>query len=174
MIGLFISSIAKSKYLGMGVFGLFVLLSLKSDAIGLEHPITSLGFMPRISYTNMNGFYGGLNLFNHLAVYWLAFGLLIMLVTFKIWNRGVVANFSTKLRLLKSGFTTFQKISFSFLIIVFISFGSVIFYNMNIVSDYVTTNDSLEYREQYEKKFKLYEDPEKQRLLFFLKNNVIP
>jgi|TARA_R100000479_G_scaffold70100_3_gene33741 hypothetical protein len=161
MIGLFISSIAKSKYLGMGVFGLFVLLSLKSDAIGLEHPITSLGFMPRISYTNMNGFYGGLNLFNHLAVYWLAFGLLIMLVTFKIWNRGVVANFSTKLRLLKSGFTTFQKISFSFLIIVFISFGSVIFYNMNIVSDYVTTNDSLEYREQYEKKFKLYEDLER-------------
>ena len=158
MIGLFISSLAKSKYLGMGVFGLFVLLSLKSDAIGLEHPLTSLGFIPRISYSNMNGFYGGSNLYNHLAIYWLASGLLIVLVSFKTWNRGVTANYSTKLKLLRSGFTNFQKISFSFLIIVFLSFGSAVFYNLNIVSDYLTTDGSLEFREQYEKKFKLYED----------------
>ena len=158
MIGLFISSLAKSKYLGMGVFGLFVLLSLKSDAIGLEHPLTSLGFIPRISYSNMNGFYGGSNLYNHLAIYWLASGLLIGLVSFKTWNRGVTANYSTKLKLLRSGFTNFQKISFSFLIIVFLSFGSAVFYNLNIVSDYLTTDGSLEFREQYEKKFKLYED----------------
>ena len=161
MIGLFINSLAKSKYLGMGVFGLFVLLSLKSDAIGLEHPLTSLGFMPRISYTNMNGFYGALNLFNHLAIYWLSFGLLLVFVSFKIWNRGVVSNFPTKLKSLKSGFSNFQKVSFSLLIIVFISFGSVVFYNLNIISDYVTTDDNLEFREQYEKKFKQYEDLER-------------
>ena len=158
MIGLFISSLAKSKYLGMGVFGLFVLLSLKSDAIGLEHPLTSLGFIPRISYSNMNGFYGGSNLYNHLAIYWLASGLLMVLVSYKTWNRGVTANYSTKLKLLRSGFTNFQKISFSFLIIVLLSFGSAVFYNLNIVSDYLTTDRSLEFREQYEKKFKLYED----------------
>lgn len=158
MIGLFIGSLAKTKYLGMGVFGFFVLLCLKSDTIGLEHPLTSLGFMPRMSYSNMNGFYGGLKLYRHLSIYWLAFGLLIMLVTFKIWNRGVVANFSTKLKLLKRDFTNVQKVSFSFLFVVGISFGGLVFYNVNFVSDYETADDSLEFREQYEKKYKQYED----------------
>jgi len=161
MIALFVNSLAKSKYLGMGIFGLIVLLSLKSSTIGLEHPLTSLGFMPRVSYTNMNGFYGGLSLFNHLAMYWLSFGLLLVFISFKIWNRGVVANLSTKLKQFKNGFTTVQKVSFSLLIVVFIGFGSLIFYNTNILSDYETTADSLEFREQYEKKFKAYESIER-------------
>ena len=158
MIALFVNSLAKSKYLGMGIFGLIVLGSLKSSTIGLEHPLTSLGFMPRVFYTNMNGFYGGLRLFNHLAMYWLSFGLLLVFVSFKIWNRGVVANFSTKLKQFINGYTTIQKVSFSFLILVFIGFGSLIFYNMNIVSDYETTADNLDFKEHYEKKFKRYED----------------
>lgn len=158
MIGMFINSIAKTKYLGMGLFGLFVLLSLKSDVIGLEHPLTSFGFMPRISYTNMNGFYGSLSIFHHLAIYWLALGLLFVWGSFKIWNRGVGANFSTQLKQFKSGGSTFQKASFIFFTLVFIGAGSLIFYNMNRVSDYVTTSDNLNFREQYEKKFKSYED----------------
>ena len=58
MIALFVNSLVKHKYLGMGIFGLFVILSLKSDMFGLEHPLTSIGFMPRLSYNNMDGFNG--------------------------------------------------------------------------------------------------------------------
>lgn len=161
MIALFINSLVKSKYLGMGIFGFIVLLSFKSDALGLEHPLTSLGFMPRISFTNMNGFYGSLSLFNHLAMYWLSFGLLLVFISFKIWNRGVVANFSTKLKQFKYGFTSIQKVLSYLLIVVFIGFGSLIFYNMSIVSEYETRADNLDFREQYEKKFKQYEDLER-------------
>ncbi|WP_296386879.1 M1 family aminopeptidase [Winogradskyella sp.] len=161
MIALFISSLAKTKYMGMGIFGLIVLLCAKSSALGLEHPLTSIGFMPRISYNNMNGFYGGLSLFNHLAMYWLALGLLLSVLSFKIWNRGVVTSFSVKLKQLFYGWTKIQKLTTSLLILMFIGFGSLIFYNVNIVSDYETVNEQLDFREQYEKKFKTHESLER-------------
>ena len=161
MIALFINSLVKNKYMGMGIFGLIVIVTMKSDMLRLEHPLTSLGFLPRVSYTNMNGFYDGPKLFDHLALYWFALGLILTLLSFKIWNRGVVAAFSVKLKQLRFNWTWMQKLIVFLLILLFIGSGSLIFYNMNIASDYLTLNDQLDLREQYEKKFKKYQSLER-------------
>ena len=158
MIALFINSLAKSKYLGMGIFGLIVVLCLKSDMLGLAHPLTSIGFMPRVSYSNMNGFYYGPKLFNHLAIYWTAFGLILTVLSFKIWNRGVVVNFTVKLKQLALHWTKGQKFATAILFVLFFSAGSLVFYNVNIVSDYNTVSDQLDFSENYERKFKQYEN----------------
>ena len=161
MIALFVNSIAKSKYLGMGVFGMIVLLSLKSGLIGLEHPLTSLGFIPRVEYNNMDGYSGISNLFNHLALYWFTFGMLLVFISFKIWNRGVPTKLFVKLKQLKYGWTTIQKVGVGTFILLFIVSGSVVFYNVNIISDYETSNDNLDFRENYERKYKKYENLER-------------
>jgi len=161
MIALFVNSLVKNKYMGIGIFGLIVLLSLKSDMLGLEHPLTSIGFIPRLSYNNMNGFDGASSLFNHLALFWLALGILLVIVSFKIWNRGVIATFAEKMKLLKQGFSKPQKITFTFLLLLFIGAGSLVFYNTNIVNDYETRSDRLDFSENYERKFKKYENLEK-------------
>jgi hypothetical protein len=161
MIALFVNSLAKTKYLGMGIFGLVAIISLKADMLGLEHPLTSLGFMPRVSYSNMNGFYDGPKIFNHLAMYWLAFGLIFIMLSFKVWNRGVVASFSVKLKQLLFNWSTTQKISASVLVALFIGFASLIYYNTNIVSEYMTISETLDFKENYERKFKKYESLER-------------
>jgi len=161
MIALFVNSLVKNKYMGMGIFGLIVLLSMKADMLGFEHPLTTLGFIPRLESNNMDGFNGASNLFNHLAMYWFAFGLLLALLSFKIWNRGVVASLTVKLKQLISGWTTIQRVTFSLCMLLFIGAGSLVFYNVNIVSEYRTTNDRLDYSENYERKFKQHEDLER-------------
>lgn len=161
MIALFVNSLAKSKYMGMGIFGLIVLLCLKSGMLGLEHPLTSLGFMPRVSYNNMDGFNGVSNLFDHLAIYWLGLGFILTFISFKIWNRGVVASISVKLKQLKYGWTRFQKVGITICMLLFIGAGSLVFYNLNIVSTYETINDNLDFSENYERKFKKYETIER-------------
>jgi len=100
-------------------------------------------------------------LFNHLAIYWIAFGLLLTILSFKIWNRGIGASFSVKMKQLFTNWTKFQKLSISFLMILFIGFGSLIFYNVNIVSEYKSSNDRLDFSENYERKFKKYEEVER-------------
>ncbi|WP_422091296.1 M1 family aminopeptidase [Tenacibaculum ovolyticum] len=157
MISFFINSLAKSKYIGMGIFGFIVLLSLKSGMLGLEHPLTSLGFLPRIKFNNMDGFNGVSNLFNHLVIYWLALGLLLTVLSFKIWNRGLVASFSVKLKQLAFNWTSAQKYTTLTLVVLFLSAGSLVYYNANIVSKYETTNDQLDFSENYERKFKKYD-----------------
>ena len=161
MIALFVNSLVQNKYMGMGIFGFIVLLSLNSGFIGLEHPLTSLGFMPRVSYSNMNGFNTGATIFNHLALYWTALGLLLTVISFKIWNRGVVASFSSTLKEVFFNWTKLQKLSTSILLLVFISAGSLVFYNVNIVNEYTTSSNQLEYRENYERKFKQFENLER-------------
>jgi len=161
MIALFVNSLVKNKYMGMGIFGLIVLLSMKADMLGFEHPLTTLGFIPRLESNNMDGFNGASNLFDHLAMYWFAFGLLLTVLSFKIWNRGVVASLTVKLKQLISGWTTIQKVTFTLCMLLFMGAGSLIFYNVNIVSEYKTMNDRLDFGENYERKFKKHEDLER-------------
>ena len=161
MIALFVNSLVKNKYMGMGIFGLIVVLSLKAGMLGFEHPLTSIGFMPRVGYNNMDGFNGVSSLFDHLAVYWFALGMLLVLISFNIWNRGIVATFLVKLKQLKYGWSKLQKLAFTFFILLFIGAGSLVFYNVNMVSDYETNNDNLDFRENYERKFKQYENLER-------------
>ncbi|WP_412985010.1 M1 family aminopeptidase [Pontimicrobium sp. IMCC45349] len=157
MIAIFVNNLVKSKYIGMGLFLLIAILSLKSDVLGLEHPLTSLGFMPRTSYNTMDGFNGVSSLYNHLSIYWLSFGMILMLISFKIWNRGVVTKFTYKLKQLKQPATTLLKGSFIVSILLFFTAGSLVFYNKNIVNEYVNSTSQLDFRENYEKKFKQYE-----------------
>ena len=158
MIALFVNSLVQHKYMGMGIFGLIVILSLKSGMLGLEHPLTSIGFMPRVSYNNMDGFSDDSILYDHLALFWFALGMLLVLISFKIWNRGAFAPFSRKLKQLKYGWSTWQKLGYTFFILLFIGTGSLVFYNVNIVANYETRNDNLDLRENYERKFKQYEE----------------
>ncbi len=161
MIAFFVNSLVKNKYMGMGIFGFIVLLSLNSGFLGLVHPLTSLGFLPRASYNNMNEYYGNSSLFDHLALYWVAFGLLLVILSFKVWNRGVVATFTTKVKRLKYGWSKLQKLAFIFFILVFVGAGSLVIYNTNIVNVYDTASDQLEFRENYERQFKQYESLER-------------
>jgi len=160
MIALFVNSLVKNKYLGMGIFGLMVLLSFKSNLIGLEHPLTSIGYLPRLQSNNMDGFNAISSLFNHLAIYWFALGLLLVIISFKIWHRGVVATFSLKWKQLKQDWSKLQKLAFACFTLVFMGSGSLVFYNTNIVNDYITHSEQLDFRENYERQFKKYDSLE--------------
>lgn len=161
MIAMFVHSFAKNKYLGMGIFGLIVLLTLKSSLIGLEHPLLSLGNMPRVNYSNMNGFSGSSKLYNHLSIYWISFGILLTLLSFKVWQRGVISSLKHQINILTTNWKKGQIMVASIFIIVFVSSGATVYYNTNIVSEYLTQNDQLDFREHYERTYKKYDGLEK-------------
>jgi len=157
MIAFFVNTLVKNKYVGMGVFGLVTVLSLKANLLGLEHPLTSLGFMPNVAYSNMTGFYNGTKLFNHLALYWMAFGLILIVLAFKLWHRGVVSKLTIKLKQITHGTTRVEKALIFTLMLLFLGAGGLVYYNMNVVSSYTTYEDKLAFSETYEKQYKTYD-----------------
>lgn len=161
MLAIFINSVAKSKYIGMGAFSLLVIVSMKANLLGLEHPLTSIGFIPRVTFNGMNAYANNTKLFNHLGLYWLSVGALLILLAFKIWNRGMVKGFSYKVEQLKQGCNLSEKVLFLTFFSVAIGTASLVFYNTNIVGDYQTENDYLNFSENYERMYKQYQVLEK-------------
>jgi hypothetical protein len=158
-LAFFIQSIVSNKYLGMAICGLLVLLlsSPLSFYIGIEHPLLKLGTMPRVAYTNMAGYGDARYGFKYFATYWNTLGVLLALLSFKLWQRGSVNTFKLNL---KRAFSTWQKwevLSIAFLLPLFIGLGSFIFYNVNIVNEYSSRNEKIDKQADYELKYKQYE-----------------
>ena len=132
---------SKTKFMGIGIFLILVGLILKSDLIGLEHPLTSLAFLPSVSYSNMYGFYGGVLEYHHLSLYWSTFGLLLVLISLKLWNRGILSTLTDTFKILCSDWNLKQASVGLGVLLLFFGAGARVFYHTNILTDYDTHND---------------------------------
>lgn len=158
VIALFVHSLVKNKYLGMGVFALVVILTLKASYLGIEHPLLSLGFLPRPTYNNMSGFDGSTTQFHHLTLYWLAISGVLVLLSYKLWQRGTLKKTKDQIIRLKP-----NHVEVGCIVVCTIGFvfaAGKVFYNTNIINTYKTNEERLEFSESYEKRFKQYEDLE--------------
>ena len=158
ILALFIQSLCSNKHVGMFTTALFIFVfgTPLLSQLGLIHPLFQVGFFPRTHYTNMTGYSSSIKEFHHFAMYWTALGLILALLSFKLWQRGTVYQFSFKIKQLFFNWKKGQRFSFAVFTLLFISFGSVIYYNTNVVNEYKTANEYLDYSETYERRFKQY------------------
>jgi hypothetical protein len=158
ILALFIQSLCSNKYVGMFITAIviFVFGTPLLSQLGLIHPLFQIGFFPRTHYTNMTGYSSSIKQFYHFSMYWTALGLILALFTFKLWQRGTTYQFSFKIKQLFLNWKKWQRLSLIVFTLLFISFGAVIYYNTNVVNDYKTAKEHLDYREIYERKFKQY------------------
>jgi len=163
LLTLFVQSLVSNKYLGMAITGLLIaLLSTQlAGYIGIEHPMFRLGRLPYVNYTNMNGYGNVVDSFHYFVVYWNALGLILVLFSFKLWRRGIIHSLRFRLKQFLSSWKNWEKVSLVFLCFTFIVSGGFIFYNVNIVDKYQTSDDQLAFKSGYEKKYKKYESLEK-------------
>jgi len=160
MFGLFVQSLVSNKFLGMGLTGLIIILALKAPLFGVEHPLFSPAFLPRISFSNMVGISQASKMFNHLALYWLSIGAILSIVSFKLWQRGLVKRFIENWKRLGKLTKRVELISICLLFSVFMASGASIYYNVNVIQEYTTVEERLDHKENYERKFKKWSNLE--------------
>lgn len=158
MLGLFVQSLVSNKFLGMGLTGLIILFALKAPLFGVEHPLFSPSFLPRISFSNMVGISQASKMFNNLALYWLSFGAILSILSFKLWQRGLVKRFVENGKQLGVFTNKVSLICMGLLLCVFMASGASIYYNINVIQEYTTVEERLDYKENYERKFKQWEN----------------
>ncbi|WP_024770126.1 ABC transporter permease/M1 family aminopeptidase [Aquimarina macrocephali] len=161
LLALFIQSLSPNKYAGMAITGLIIIFfgSSLASLIGIEHPLLRIGSFPAIEYTNMTGYGDYTKPFHYYAMHWTTLGLILMLLSFKLWQRGTTHKFAFRLKQLRYHWKKWQLTTLVFFGIVFITSGATIYYNRNIINEYVTVSDNLDFRETYEKKYKKYDVP---------------
>ena len=158
VFALFIQTFVSNKYLGMIISAIVLLLFTTSRSIfGLEHPLFFFNKLPSMarSYSDFVGYGQYVSKFNTLALYWIAFSGIFIVLSNKFWKRGTTVRFK---KIFKTVFNKKEKLQLLGLLLIFVTIGSYAYYNLNIVNEYITSNERLDFNEKYERKYKKYDD----------------
>jgi len=156
---LFIHALSPGKYAGMIFFVLFVIVSRRAAAIGLEHDLWRFASAPDVTYTELNGFGHHAAPFHWFMLHWTVAALLLATLAAGLWRR-VAAPLKERLRLLARPNAMAIALGTALLVT-----GGWIFYNTNVAHAYVTADEGLDWKADYEKAYKHVEALPRPRIL---------
>jgi ABC-2 type transport system permease protein len=147
---LFVHALSPGKYAGMIFFVLFVIVSRRSAAIGLEHDLWRFASAP-FAYTELNGFGHYAAPFHGFMLHWAVLALLLATMAAAL-RRRLAAPARERLRLLARPNRTARALGATFLVT-----GGWIFYNTNIAHTYESSGEALDWKADYEKTYQRVE-----------------
>lgn len=163
VFALLIQSIVNNKYLGMLLTGAFMILFNSSllQTLGVYHPLFFLGSLPEVLYTNMTGYGDYAKPFHYFALHWIILAFILAIITSKLWKRGDIKSLTSRIKEFNRLKNKKSLISLVCLTIIFIGTTISIYYNTSVVTTFTTTDENLNLREGYERKYKSYDGARK-------------
>jgi ABC-type transport system involved in multi-copper enzyme maturation permease subunit len=152
-----IQAISPNKWLGMLlVLGVYIgLLSL--GPMGFDHVLYSFS-IPDAVYSDMNGFGHGAKPVFSLIIYWGAFCVLLLIAGLLLYPRGNYSSARERLRDAHARLGAGVRLTAGLAAIAFIAIGGWIFYNTNILNEYLTPYERLQRKADYEKAYGRYDN----------------
>lgn len=159
LLALFIQNLVTNKYWGMVFTGLIITFCATSFSryLGINHPLLQLGRLPSISYSPMSGYSDLSFAFHMYLTHWSILGILLTMLSFKLWQRGSIKKLNYRLRQLFSHWKGWQQVGFITFVVLFLVTGSIIFYKLHFIGNYKSKEEQLSLRADYEKKYKKYD-----------------
>jgi ABC-2 type transport system permease protein len=170
-----IQVLVNHKYLGQLAALIAYLLMIFSGYLGIHHNLLLYTGGPAWSFTEMRGFGGSIGPWLWFKLYWAAWALLLALMATLLWMRGRESGFAMRLHVVRNRFNrataTITVLSVGLILI----FGSFIFYNTNVINEYITDNELVQRRADYERQYGKYEGkPQPVRVHTNLQLNIYP
>ena len=157
VFALLIQAVLSNKYLGMIVSGMVMLIfGPLSAAIGLEHPLFLFNHLPSMAraYSDFVGYGQFIAQYNWFAMYWSSLAGVLVLFTYKFWKRGAESSFNT---LFSHMWSEREKVLLGGFLVLFNSIGGFIYYQINVVNEYLVADQKFDFNENYERKYKKYD-----------------
>ncbi len=160
ILACFLQVLVNNRAIGILLFIMFIgLLSLSRDILGVEHMLLSYGLpgvWAPLSEMNDNSDLATAGIW--LRVYWGAMAGVMLMLTYMFYTRGTSQSMRFRLKKL-AAFRTKGYISiFAGLMLVFISSGSFIYYNTNVINTYRSSLDLDQINLDYESKYQQYSE----------------
>lgn len=145
--------LAPGKFFGMLVFLLVFLAVQTLPSVGFEHHLYRFA-APEAPYSDMNGYGHFVEPVVAFSLYWLCFAALLMILSHLFFPRGRALHWRGRLATARARFGGGLRLASATLIVAFAALGGWIFYNTNVLNDYLTEHDREEARADYEKRYK--------------------
>lgn len=151
-----IQVLSPNKFLGMVLFLAFFLGLQTLPSLDLEHYLYRYG-LPGAPYSDMNGYGHFVTRLVSFAVYWGACAGLLIVLAHLLHRRGHAAGFRAQLGEARARWNAVVGGWTVVLAIVLLGAGGWIFYNTNVLNEYLTTDDREQQQADYEKAYKGFE-----------------
>ncbi len=144
------------KYIGHLIATLAYVFIALSTLFGVEHNLLVYGAGPGWSYTEMRGFGPSLGPWLWFKGYWAAWALLLAVVGRLLWVRGKEGTLKFRLQLARHRFTGPTRWLAGSASVLILALGGFIFYNTNILNEYLTTSEVKGRQAEYERRYERY------------------
>jgi ABC-2 type transport system permease protein len=159
VLGLFMQVVTGNKFVGyLMTVGIFLIGTAAFQKLGLEHNLYRFPGPPQVAYSDMNGFGHLLAPFVWVKVYWGFLAVMLIAVAALFWRRGVDLSRRAMFEAAREKLGGPVRTTFLIGATGFIATGSFIYYNTNILNDYLPERRVEALQADYEKKFSIYRD----------------
>jgi ABC-type transport system involved in multi-copper enzyme maturation permease subunit len=147
-----IHALSPGKYAGLALVLFFFLAMRNLPMIGLEHPIWRFGSASVPSYSAMYGFRDAAT-FGALMLHWSVWAAAMIGVAAVSW-RHLSLGVADRVRTLGRWVTTRGRKPVAALVVALIATGGFVFYEANVVTVYQPRSRAIEWRVQYEQRYR--------------------
>jgi ABC-2 type transport system permease protein len=157
VLAIFAQVITGNRHLGMFIIVLYFIGSLILPQQGFDHYLY-LFATPQIPYSIFTGFGPNLSAYVWYSIYWSLFCLLLLIVMHLLWQRGSELKGRFSWKRIKPRMTMQVAAASAICLLAFLSTGSFIYYNTNILNVQRSGLDAEAGFADYEKTNKQYEN----------------
>lgn len=159
MFLIFLQVIINQRYVAYFVSILVIFLI---DILWLITDVESLmvdpGGLPRLIYSDMNGFGDAMTSTAWFNLYWTLFALMMLFFASYMWSRGMVSRFAERWRLARQSLKSRVSMPFYITSVIWVFLVAWVFYNTQVLNTYQTSDELEELQVYYEQEFKQYKD----------------
>jgi len=158
LLALVVHVVVNQKYIGYLVTILVFSFIAFPSTFQVEHSMLIFGKDPGWWYTDMRGFGPTIWAWLWFKVYWIAWALLLAVAARLLWVRGREQGLKSRFKLAQRRFTDTTNWITVISIGLIITLGSYIFYNTNVLNEYLTNSDINERKAEYERRYGRYKN----------------
>lgn len=156
MLVLVIQVVVNQKYIGMLCSSLAFAIIAFSSIFGIEHHLLLYGTSPTWNYSQMRGYGGSLKPWVWFNIYWAGWALVLAMVARLLWVRGKDQRWRMRWRMIKQRMTGNVGPALIMATGFMLAMGGYLFFETVLVRRYVSKNEELELRADYEKRYSRY------------------
>ncbi len=171
-----VHTLANNKFVSFFlIITLFLAFALLLPNIGWDHRLYRFLSIPGYTISKMNG-YGHFWVSSFwFTLYWIAFGVILMIVSHLMWVRGTDTQWKNRLKMARRTFAGTTMI-FTFVSIgVFLVLGGFIYYNTNVLNEYRTEKAGEKWAVNFEKTYDKFKNiPQPRIVASYVETDLFP
>lgn len=157
ILSVFVQALSPNKFVGWGILVIYIVGTIVLASMGFDHPLYLYGDTGQMRVSDINGADVGWATGWWLRLYWGAVALVLAVLAHLLWRRGADGALLPRLKRLPRRLVSPSGAVLAGALIVAGLSGGWIYYQMNVVNEYTTQDDTEARLAAYEKKYLKYE-----------------